>query len=98
MWSKKACSNACSGEAHEDFRLLPQKESGHRQHRQGATADHCRHERNQRSQPDYLPKLQQELLEVIRKYVDVAQDQVEVQLENTGSCSVLELNITLPGR
>jgi len=56
------------------------------------------HERNQRSQPDYLPKLQQELLEVIRKYVDVAQDQVEVQLENTGSCSVLELNITLPGR
>ena len=56
------------------------------------------HERGQRSQPDYLPKLQQELLEVIRKYVDVAQDQVEVQLENTGSCSVLELNITLPGR
>ncbi len=56
------------------------------------------HERNQRSQPDYLPKLQQELLDVIRKYVDVEQDQVEVALDNNGNCSVLELNITLPGR
>ncbi|MFT6551537.1 MAG: cell division topological specificity factor [Zhongshania marina] len=56
------------------------------------------HERNQRNKPDYLPKLQQELLEVIRKYVDVDQDQVEVQLDNNGNCSVLELNITLPER
>ncbi len=54
------------------------------------------HERNQRNQPDYLPKLQQELLEVIRKYVEVNQDQVEVALDNNGNCSVLELNITLP--
>ncbi|MAY38872.1 MULTISPECIES: cell division topological specificity factor MinE [Spongiibacter] len=56
------------------------------------------HERNQRNQPDYLPKLQQELLEVIRKYVEVNQDQVEVALDNNGNCSVLELNITLPDR
>ncbi|MDX1504427.1 MAG: cell division topological specificity factor MinE [Spongiibacter sp.] len=56
------------------------------------------HERNQRNQPDYLPKLQQELLEVIRKYVDVDQDQVEVALDNNGNYSVLELNITLPDR
>ncbi|GAB3382173.1 cell division topological specificity factor MinE [Spongiibacter taiwanensis] len=56
------------------------------------------HERSQRNQPDYLPRLQQELLEVIRKYVEVEQDQVEVALDNNGNCSVLELNITLPGR
>ena len=56
------------------------------------------HERNQRNQPDYLPKLQQELLEVIRKYVEVNQDQVEVALDNNGNCSVLELNIPLPDR
>ena len=56
------------------------------------------HERNQRNQPDYLPKLQQELLEVIRKYVEVDQDQVEVALDNNGNYSVLELNITLPDR
>lgn len=56
------------------------------------------HERSQRNQPDYLPRLQQELLEVIRKYVEVDKDQVEVALDNNGNCSVLELNITLPGR
>ena len=54
------------------------------------------HERQQRNQPDYLPKLQRELLEVIRKYVEIEQDQIEVQLEQNGNCSVLELNIVLP--
>ena len=56
------------------------------------------HERGQRSQPDYLPALQKELVEVIRKYVNIDQDQVQVALENQGSCSILELNITLPDR
>ena len=54
------------------------------------------HERGKRNQPEYLPKLQQELLAVIRKYVEVDLDQVDVQLDNNGSCSVLELNIVLP--
>ena len=56
------------------------------------------HERGQRSQPDYLPALQKELVEVMRKYVNIDQDQVQVALENQGSCSILELNITLPDR
>lgn len=56
------------------------------------------HERGQRSQPDYLPALQKELVEVIRKYVNIDQDQVQVALENQGNCSILELNITLPDR
>lgn len=56
------------------------------------------HERNKRNAPDYLPLLQQEILQVIRKYVDISQDQVEVQIDNTNNCSVLELNITLPDR
>ena len=55
------------------------------------------HERNKRNQPDYLPKLQQELLSVIRKYVEIDQDDVDVQIDQNGGCSVLELNITLPG-
>ncbi len=54
------------------------------------------HERNTRDQPDYLPQLQQELLEVIRKYVAIEDDQVQVQLDKNDSCSVLELNVTLP--
>ena len=56
------------------------------------------HERGQRSQPDYLPARKKELVEVIRKYVNIDQDQVQVALENQGSCSILELNITLPDR
>ncbi|MDY7565718.1 cell division topological specificity factor MinE [Pseudomonas sp. RTC3] len=56
------------------------------------------HERGQRSTPDYLPALQKELVEVIRKYVNIESEQVHVALENQGSCSILELNITLPDR
>lgn len=54
------------------------------------------HERANRSGPDYLPKLKQELMEVIRKYVPIVDDQVKVQVEREGDYEVLELNITLP--
>lgn len=54
------------------------------------------HERGKRDQPDYMPMLQQEILAVIRKYVSVDQDQVQVQLDKNDDCSVLELNVTLP--
>ena len=54
------------------------------------------HERGKRSQPDYLPALQREILEVIKKYVDIDMEDIEVQLESQDNCSVLELNVTLP--
>lgn len=54
------------------------------------------HERSQRSTPDYLPKLQEEILAVIAKYVNVNRDQVSVNLERMGDNAVLELNITMP--
>lgn len=53
------------------------------------------HERMQRNSPDYLPLLKKEIMEVVRKYVQVDQDQIKVQLERDGNCEVLELNITL---
>lgn len=56
------------------------------------------HERGQRSQPDYLPQLQQEIIDVISKYVKIDREQVHVALENQDDCSILELNITLPER
>ncbi|WP_020680282.1 cell division topological specificity factor MinE [Marinobacterium rhizophilum] len=56
------------------------------------------HERGQRQQPDYLPQMQQEILDVIRKYVAIDQESVNIQLENNDHCSVLELNVTLPDR
>lgn len=56
------------------------------------------HERTVRkkTQPDYLPKMQREILDVISKYVDVDRDDVNVTVDSTDDCSVLELNVTLP--
>lgn len=54
------------------------------------------HERSSRNQPSYLPQLQQELLEVIRKYVNVGQDAITVNFEQDGNQETLELNIVLP--
>ena len=55
------------------------------------------HERgNRHSSPHYLPALKRELLDVVRKYVAIEQDQVKVHLDRDGECEVLELNIILP--
>ncbi len=53
-------------------------------------------ERAQRGGPDYLPLLQRELLEVIRKYVKVDNEAVQVRLDKEGEQDVLELNVILP--
>ena len=55
------------------------------------------HERVQRGTPDYLPALQRDILEVIRKYVQIDDEQVSVSLDKAENCAVLELNVTLPG-
>jgi cell division topological specificity factor len=47
-------------------------------------------------QPDFLPKMQKELLAVISKYFPVDPDQVKVEFERTDDCSIIELNVTLP--
>ena len=54
------------------------------------------HERSSRNQPSYLPKLQQELLAVVQKYVNVGQDAISVNFEQDDEQEVLELNIILP--
>lgn len=46
--------------------------------------------------PDYLPALQEELLEVIAKYIHIDRHMIKVQLEKHGEYDVLELNVTLP--
>lgn len=54
------------------------------------------HERSQRNAPDYLPKLQEEILNVIAKYIPINRNQVKVNLERMGDSAVLELNVTMP--
>jgi len=56
------------------------------------------HERSQRCEPEFLPKLKQELLEVIRKYVEIDDQDISVNVENQESCEILEFNVTLPGK
>lgn len=55
------------------------------------------HERRRRNSPDYLPQLERDILEVIRKYVDISPEDIAVSLEQRGDeLSVLELNVTFP--
>lgn len=54
------------------------------------------HERSQRKRPEFLPKLQQEIIDVIAKYVTIQRDKIKVQLDHTDDHAVLELNITMP--
>lgn len=56
------------------------------------------HERSQgeHGESDYLPRLKNDLLEVIRKYVAVDDRAVQVQIERHEGMEMLELNIVLP--
>lgn len=54
------------------------------------------HERSSRNKPSYLPQLQQELLAVIQKYINVDEDAITVNFEQDGNQETLELNIVLP--
>ena len=54
------------------------------------------HERGQRSQPDYLPALQRELMAVISKYIKIGPQDIKVNVERQDNLEVLELKIELP--
>jgi cell division topological specificity factor len=53
-------------------------------------------ERSNRGAPDFLPLLRRELLEVIRKYVNVDPESVQVNVEHEDGHEVLELSVSLP--
>jgi cell division topological specificity factor len=55
------------------------------------------HERTDRSSPDYLPLLQRDILDVIKRYVRIDGDRVDIKLERGDEISTLEINIELPG-
>ncbi|MBK5968428.1 MULTISPECIES: cell division topological specificity factor MinE [Thiorhodovibrio] len=54
------------------------------------------HDRLARDRPSYLPRLEREILEVIRRYVDVDPNAVSVSYEQDDNQEFLELNILLP--
>lgn len=56
--------------------------------------------RRDASAPDYMPRLRSELLEVIKKYVQVDDQSVKVNFEKDrdGTQEVLDIQIALPDR
>jgi cell division topological specificity factor len=55
------------------------------------------HERAGSQAPDFLPKLQKELIDVIGRYVEIRDDMIRVNLGKSGETSLLEINIEIDG-
>lgn len=55
------------------------------------------HERIGRTREDFLPKLQQEIVAVVAKYVAIDPGKVNVSLDRGGDMSTLAIEIDLPG-
>ncbi len=53
------------------------------------------HERGRKGAPDFLPQLQQDILEVVRKYVQISEDHIKLSVDKRDDCEVLELNISM---
>jgi len=53
-------------------------------------------ERGDGATPDYLPRLQKELVEVISRYVKINPDDIRVNLERQDSLEILEVKIEMP--
>ena len=45
--------------------------------------------------PDFMKDLQRDILEVVRRYLPVDGEQINIAMEREGECDVLELNIVL---
>src|SRR5436190_16804507 len=55
------------------------------------------HERAGSKAPDFLPKLQKELIDVVGRYVEIRDDMIRVNLGESGGTSMLEINIEIEG-
>ena len=49
-----------------------------------------------RSTPDYMPKLRQEIFEVLKKYIQIDSEQdVEFNIANKDNTSIMEMSVSL---
>ena len=53
------------------------------------------HERAGRGAPDFLPRMQKELIDVVGRYVEIDDDMIRVTLGKSGETSLLEINIEI---
>jgi cell division topological specificity factor len=54
------------------------------------------HDHLSKKAPDYLAKMQQEIMAVIAKYTKIDANLVNLDFEQKDGCSVIGLNVTLP--
>lgn len=54
------------------------------------------HRRDTEERPDFLAQMQREILQVVKKYVDIDLDDIHADITEKGESEVLELNVTLP--
>lgn len=54
------------------------------------------HERGSTSRPDFLPLLQRDILEVVRRHMDIDGDAIDIRFERGDDLSSLEINIEMP--
>lgn len=54
------------------------------------------HDRSDRARSDLLPLLQRDILEVVRRHMQVDSNAVEIKLERGDDMSSLEINIEVP--
>jgi cell division topological specificity factor len=54
------------------------------------------HERAGRDSPEFLPRMQKEVLAVVARYIAIKEDMIRVSLSKAGNASVLEINVEIP--
>jgi cell division topological specificity factor len=55
------------------------------------------HERASSTAPDFLPALQNELIEVVGRYVEIRSDMLRINVGRSGDTSLLEINVEIEG-
>jgi cell division topological specificity factor len=53
-------------------------------------------ERSSSAWPNFLPQLQEDVMQAIKKYVEIDHDKVSIEVERGPLVSVLDINIELP--
>lgn len=54
------------------------------------------HSRGDANRPEFLNQMQQEILTVVNKYMQINIDDIDTNISNKGDVDVLEVNILLP--
>ena len=53
-------------------------------------------ERSGSAWPNFLPQLQKDIMQVVKKYVEIDDDKVSIEVERGPEVSMLDINVELP--